>query len=200
MLSWNGIYYTHTHPSKTTSILLYMNLVHRKICEPTKYVVKHQWIIRKENTIKISKKCKKSESFDEKIREKVDSFYVVSSFPLKNNNKKKLFHVTVENNLRHCTWVHQRLYIWYKSKKVELMVGEYKRQYEMASKKVDLFKYKFAVYWIEFTLESLAYRTQPSAAWFVFLFDSSRYVLVLKEFTKKSKADAADKFLRTLLV
>lgn len=88
---------------KTTSI--YTNFVDRKICEQTKYVVKHQWIIRKENTIKISKKkkCKKkTESFDEKIREKVDSFYVISSFPL----TKKLFDVTVENNLRHCTWVH----------------------------------------------------------------------------------------------
>lgn len=48
-----------TPASNATSILLYTNLVHRKICEQTKYVVKHQWIIRKENTIKISKKCKK---------------------------------------------------------------------------------------------------------------------------------------------
>lgn len=47
-------------------------------------------------------------------------------------------------------------------------MNEYKRQYEMASKKVDLFKYKFAVYWIEFTLESLAYRTQPSLHGFFF--------------------------------
>lgn len=83
-------------------------------------------------------------------------------------------------------------------KKVELMVGEYKRQYEMASKKVDLFKYKFAVYWIEFALESLAYRTQPSLHGFFLLLYSSR--CVLKEFTEKLMADAADEFLWTLLL
>lgn len=136
----------------------------------------------------------KTESFDEKIRE-VDSFYVVSSLP---STKKNFSMSPLEN--RTSVIVHEYtqpafVYYWYKSKKVEPVVvwANINVNMEMASKKVDLFKYKFTVYWIEFALEServsLAFlQNSTLAAWFFFYY-SSRYVLI--EFTEKLNANVS---------